>query len=223
MPDLYRRRTRARPCEVASAPVRRALWALVAVVVAAGCGASKHGGSASPSTAASSTAPSSSVTEQSVCPSEQKAGIVAVFGHRQTTAAAQQLSARAEYVGFHGLIVQRRGCNDFAVVLPGLHDLRQARDFRREASQAGFPVTIECRSHPVEGGVAAVFGHRRTRGAAVRLQLAVERVGFRDLRVQQDGCDDWEVDVYGMKTRAQRQEFAAEARRAGFRVAFELG
>src|SRR6266540_811575 len=144
MPDLYRPPTRARPCEVASAPVRRALSALVAVLLVAGCGSSKHEGAA-PSTASSSTAPSSSVTEQSVCPSEQKAGIVAVFGHRQTTAAAQQLSARAEHVGFRGLLVQRRGCNDFA------------------------------------------------------------------------------VDLYGMKTRAQRHEIAAEARRAGFRIVFELG
>ncbi len=202
--------------------MRRALSALVAVLLVAGCGSSKHEGAA-PSTASSSTAPSSSVTEQSVCPSEQKAGIVAVFGHRQTTAAAQQLSARAEHVGFRGLLVQRRGCNDFAVVLPGLRDLRQARDFRREASQAGFPVEIECRSHPVEGGLAAVFGHRPTRKAALRLQAKAEHVGFRGLRVLQDGCDDWEVDLYGMKTRAQRHEIAAEARRAGFRIVFELG
>jgi hypothetical protein len=202
--------------------VRRALSALVAVLLVAGCGSSKHEGAAQ-STATKAAAPSSSVTEQSVCPSEQHAGIVADFGHRQTTAAARELAVRAERVGFKGLVVQRRGCNDFAVVLPGLRHMRQAREFRQEASQAGFPVEIDCRSHPVEGGLAAVFGHRPTRRAALRLQAEAEHVGFRGLRVQQDRCDDWEVDLYGIKTRADRQEFAAEARRVGFRIVFELG
>jgi hypothetical protein len=202
--------------------VRRALPALVAVLLVAGCGSSKPEGAAQ-STATNATVPSSSVTEQSVCPSEQESGIVADFGHRRTTAAARELTARAERVGFKGLVVQRRGCDDFAVVLPGLRDLRQAREFRQEAAQAGFPVEIDCRSHPVEGGLAAVFGHRPTRRAALHLQAEAEQVGFRDLRVQQDSCDDWEVDLYGMKTRAERQEVAAEARRAGFRIVFELG
>jgi cell division septation protein DedD len=202
--------------------VRRALSVLAAVLLVAGCGSSKQEGAAQ-ATATKPTAPSSSVTEQSVCPSEQKAGILADFGHRQTTAAARELAARAERVGFKGLVVQRRGCNDFAVVLSGLRDMRQAREFRKEASQTGFPIEIDCRSHPVEGGLAAVFGHRPTRRAALQLQAEAEHVGFRDLRVQQDSCDDWEVDLYGMKTRAERREIADEARRAGFRIVFELG
>jgi hypothetical protein len=101
--------------------------------------------------------------------------------------------------------------------------MRQAREFEREASGAGFHVRIECRSHPVEGGLAAVFGHRRTRRAALRLLARAEQVGFRSLRVQQDSCHDWEVALYGLHTPTQRRELAAEARRAGLHVVFELG
>jgi hypothetical protein len=200
--------------------VRPALPAVVAVlVVVAGCGSSNDQGAAP----GESSAPASHAAEQTVCPSQQQAGIVAVFGHRRNTAAAEQLASDAERVGFQGLVVQQRGCNDYAVVLQGLRSLRQAADFEHEAAGAGFNVQIECRSHPVEGGLAAVFGHRPTRRAALRLQARAEHVGFKGLRVQQDRCRDWEVDLYGLHTRAQRRDFAAQARRAGFDVVFELG
>ena len=205
---------------------RAALLALA--VVLAGCGSRNETNDAAPGTATltSTTAAKDAplaVTEQTVCPSEQTAGIVAVFGHRKSTAAAQKLAASAAAVGFQGLVVQRRGCDDYAVVLPGLRNMRQAAEFRREARGAKFDVTIECRSHSVEGGLAAVFGHRKTRRAALRLRAAAERVGFQGLEVQQDRCHDWEVDLYGLKTVEQRRQFRAEARRAGFRVVFELG
>jgi hypothetical protein len=41
--------------------------------------------------------------------------------------------------------------------------------------------------------------------------------------VQQDRCHDWEVDLYGLNTPAQRHELAKEARGVGFHVVFELG
>jgi hypothetical protein len=199
--------------------VRRALLALAAALAATGCGSSKP--EAGPTTtAAASTA---SAGEQPVCPTEQKAGITADFGKRRSQAAADELRARAEQVGFQGLAVQRRGCDDYAVVLLGLRTLKQALAFQREAESAGFPVAIECRSHPVEGGLAAVFGHRRTQRDAQELLAQAERLGFRGLRVQQDKCGDWEVDLYGLSSPGQRRTFAAEARKAGLHVRFELG
>jgi hypothetical protein len=151
------------------------------------------------------------------------AGIAADFGQRRSQTAAEELRARAEQVGFEGLTVQRRGCGDYAVVLLGLRTLKQGLDFQKEAEGAGFPVEIECRSHPVEGGLAAVFGHRQSRAQAQQLLRLAESKGFRGLRVQQDNCGDWEVDLYGLKTPAARRELAAEARRAGLHVTFELG
>jgi hypothetical protein len=201
--------------------VRRALPALAAVLALAGCGSSSKQGGAGPSTIA--TGVTSSASEQSVCPSQQTAGITAVFGIRRTQAAAQELLTRAEHVGFTGLTIEQRGCEDYAVVLYGLRDFRQAADFKRETYGAGFHIRVECRSHPVEGGLAAVFGHRPTKRAAMRLRASAERVGFQGLRVQQDRCRDWEVDLYGLKTQAQRREFAAEAGRVGFHIVYELG
>jgi hypothetical protein len=202
---------------VASLPVSRALLAFAAVLALAGCGSSNPDDAAPPPQA------TSNASEQSVCPSEQEPGIVAVFGETRTQAGAQELVARAEAVGFRGLVIQRRACDRFAVVLPGLRHLKQAADFQREAESAGFPVEIECRSHAVEGGLVAVFGHRPTRRQALALRAEAEAKGFRGLRVVQDRCSDWEVDLYGLKTPAQRHELAQEARQAGLRVAYELG
>ena len=200
--------------------MRRALPVLAAVLLLAGCGSSKK--EAAPP---SHTAPgvTSSASEQSVCPSQQRPGITALFGVRPTHATAQKLLKSAERVGFTGLSIEQRGCEDYAVVLYGLRDLRQASEFTAETASVGFDVRIECRSHPVEGGLAAVFGHRRTKREALKLLTEAERVGFQGLRVQQDRCRDWEVDLYGLKTAAQRHEFAAEAKRVGFHIVYELG
>ena len=163
------------------------------------------------------------VVDEAVCPSEQRPGIQASFGRRRTTASAHSLLVDAGKVGFSGLVVQRRGCNDYAVVLVGLKNLREARSFRREASSVGFPVRIECRSHSVQGWLAAVFGHRRTRRQAVRHKREAQGVGFRGLQVQQDRCNDWEVDLYGIKTPVQRRDLAKEAASVGFHLTFEPG
>jgi hypothetical protein len=161
--------------------------------------------------------------QQSLCPSEQGKGILANFGHRRSTDAANRLIAQVQKVGFRGLVVQRRSCNDYAVVLPGLKSLAQASALQREARTVSLRVTIDCRSHPVEGGLAAVFGHRRTRRAALVLMRDAARVGFQNLQVHQDRCNDWEVDLYGIKTPDQRLALAKEAARVGFHVTFEPG
>lgn len=170
------------------------------------------------------TAPTETATvAQGGCASQQQEGIAAVFGHRRTPQAAQRLADRALAVGFKGLAVERRGCNDYAVVLHGLSDLKQAREFSAETASVGLHVRIECRSHPAEGGLAAVFGHRRTQAAALRLEAKAEHFGFQGLKVQQDSCNDWEVDLYGLQTAAQRREFSQEARRVGFHIVYERG
>jgi hypothetical protein len=193
--------------------------ALAAVLSATGCGSAKT--EATPTTTA--VTPTATAGGQSACATEQTAGIAANFGHRRSQAAAEQPADRAQKVGFQGLVVQRRGCDDYAVVLLGLSTVGQARDFQQEATGAGFPVRLECRSHAAEGGLAGVFGHRRTPAAARKLLQQAEAAGFEGLRVQQDACGDWEVDLYGLTTPAQRRELTAEARKAGFHVRFERG
>lgn len=209
----------------------------------AGCGSSSHESKPQPATTAATTeampsqkppptttpaattvaTTTTQVVQQSLCPSEQGAGILANFGHRRTSAAADKLIAHASTFGFRGLAVQRRACQDYAVVLPGLKTLRQARELQREARTVGLKVTIDCRSQPVLGGLAAVFGHRPTRRAARKLLREAAHVGFRNLQVQQDACNDWEVDLHGIQTQAQREELAKEAASVGFHLTFEPG
>jgi hypothetical protein len=77
------------------------------------------------------------------CTSQRHAGISAVFGHRRTRFEAAALRTDAERVGFLELTIEQRGCFDFAVVLKGLRDAAQAKDFQEQAATAGFDVRLE--------------------------------------------------------------------------------
>jgi cell division septation protein DedD len=189
---------------------------LCAGVAAAGCGSSAP-------TAKTTTTTTASVVQQAICPSEQQPGIAADFGRFKSVADANRMIERARSVGFQGLEVQRRGCNDFAVVLRGLKSVRQGRSLQQEARSVGLKVTLECRSLAPQGGLAAVFGHRRTRRAAARLARTAASRGFQGLQVVQERCTEWEVVLFGLKTAQERRAFAREARSVGFNVTFEPG
>lgn len=197
----------------------------VAAALTGGCGSSAKQTQATTATGtpSSSTGTSTSTIAGKSCESQQQAGIAANFGFRGTRAAAQALIARASHVGFQNLAVQQRGCHRYAAVLTGLSSMAQARSFEKEAAGAGFPVLLECRSQPAAGGLAAVFGHRRSRRAAVVLMRAANAKGFQNLQVLQDRCGDWEVDLYGVDTARQRAALRREAASAGYHVTFEPG
>ena len=203
------------------------LFVACAAAVAAGCGnSSKNAQEAPRGTAATSPTAENGTTSrgtQKVCTSEQEPGITASFGVRRSPAAAESLASHAAQFGFQSLKVQRRACSRYAVVLAGLTTTQQGHDLQAEAARVGLRVRLECRSSPVRGGLAAVFGHRRTRRAAVVLMRQATANGFQNLEVQQDRCDDWEVDLYGLKTKRERVELRREASAAGYHVAFEPG
>jgi hypothetical protein len=157
------------------------------------------------------------------CNSEQEAGVAAVFGHRRTVDGAAALRRAAAGAGYRDLVIQRRGCADFAVVLTGFTGVAQARQLQRDAAAVNLRVRLECRTYAPRGGLNAVFGHRRTKLAAQKLATRAQAVGFLGLDVRQDRCGDWEVDLGGLRTAAQRREFRSEAVRAGFHVRFEPG
>jgi hypothetical protein len=196
-----------------------------ATALVAGCGSSsKHAGATTAAAAQTGTETSlPSSAGRATCQSQQQAGIDANFGFRRTPVAAQALIARAARLGFQNLTVQQRTCHRYAAVLTGLTSMSQARQFEQEAAGAGFPVLIECRSTPPRGGLAAVFGHRRTQRRAVVLMRAATAKGFQGLQVQQDRCGDWEVDLYGVGTAKQRAALRREAASAGYHLTFEPG
>jgi hypothetical protein len=167
--------------------------------------------------------PGAAVAQPVSCTRQQDAGIAVVFGHRSSQVGADALRRSLRFAGFPGVITQQRGCKDFAVVLTGFTTLAQAREFKREAARANFQVAFECRTTPAAGGLNAVFGHRRTERAAAKLEARAAALGFQGLDVQQDRCGDWEVDLAGLRTAAQRIEFREEAARVGFHVVYEPG
>jgi len=67
----------------------------------------------------------------------------------------------------------------------------------------------------------AVFGHFATLAAAKSLKARAAAVGFAGIKIENEGCGDFEVEIDGADRQADRTSFAQEASRAGFPVTFE--
>ena len=67
----------------------------------------------------------------------------------------------------------------------------------------------------------AVFGHFSTLAAAKRLRARATPFGFKGIKIEHEGCGDFEVEIDGADRQADRGSFANEAGRAGFQVTFE--
>lgn len=78
-----------------------------------------------------------------------------------------------------------------------------------------------CRTAEVRQHDEAVFGHFATRAAALKFARKPKSLLFQGLKVENDGCGDFELEIDGADTQQQRSSFAAEAKRAGFEVTFE--
>ena len=76
--------------------------------------------------------------------------------------------------------------------------------------------TAEQRTHD-----EAVFGHFSSRASAVALSRRALKVGFKGIKIEDEGCGDYEVEIDGADKVAGRALFAAEARKAGYQVTFE--
>lgn len=89
---------------------------------------------------------------------------------------------------------------------------------RPAAAVTGEPA---CRTNEVRQHNEAVFGHFSTLAEAKKLKTNAAAVGFAGIKIENDGCGDFEVEIDGADTQAQRSSFAIEARKAGFIVTFE--
>lgn len=78
-----------------------------------------------------------------------------------------------------------------------------------------------CRTAEVRQHNEAVFGHFASRIAAEKLNARAAAQGFQGIKIEDDGCGDFEVEIDGADTEADRSSFAKEAARAGFQVTFE--
>src|SRR5260370_1787837 len=67
----------------------------------------------------------------------------------------------------------------------------------------------------------AVFGHFASRGQGLALAARARKLGFQGIKIEDEGCGDFEVEIDGADKGADRGSFAQEARKAGFEVTFE--
>jgi hypothetical protein len=78
-----------------------------------------------------------------------------------------------------------------------------------------------CTVPPRPAGPVAAFGAGLSREAADRLRERAAAVGFSAAQVEEDGCGVYAVVLRGFSDRANAEDFAREARGAGFPVTLE--
>jgi hypothetical protein len=86
----------------------------------------------------------------------------------------------------------------------------------RPAAAPAACVTPEVRVHD-----EAVFGHFATLAAGKALKARAAALGFKGIKIENEGCGDFEVEIDGADRQADRTSFAKEASGAGFQVTFE--
>ncbi len=67
----------------------------------------------------------------------------------------------------------------------------------------------------------AVFGHFSSRRLGLALATRASKLGFQGIKIEDEGCGDFEVEIDGADKGADRGSFAQEARKSGFEVTFE--
>ena len=72
------------------------------------------------------------------------------------------------------------------------------------------------------GDLDLVFGRRDTPAEADELLAQVQKVGYVDAQVEEDGCLRWKVVYTGIESYEQGASSAAEARGAGLQAQIEL-
>ena len=78
-----------------------------------------------------------------------------------------------------------------------------------------------CAAPEVRQHNEAVFGHFASAAAAQAYARRPRKLGFQGLKIENEGCGDWELEIDGADTARQRASFSAEATKAGFHISFE--
>jgi hypothetical protein len=89
------------------------------------------------------------------------------------------------------------------------------------AALAAAATLAGCATPEVRTHNEAVFGHFATRAAAVAYAKRAKAIGFQGIKIEDDGCGDFEVEIDGADTAKDRGSFADEAAAAGYQITFE--
>jgi hypothetical protein len=93
--------------------------------------------------------------------------------------------------------------------------------FAGGASVARAATPTSCQIPETRQHDEAVFGHFSTRAQGAALARKAAAQGFKGIKIENEGCGDFEVEIDGADRSADRDSFAAEAHKAGFEVTFE--
>jgi hypothetical protein len=89
------------------------------------------------------------------------------------------------------------------------------------AAAALLAAVPSCRATEIRQHDEAVFGHFASLAAARAYAAKPRRLGFRGLKIENEGCGDFELEIDGADTQATRSSVAAEAAKSGYQVTFE--
>jgi hypothetical protein len=89
------------------------------------------------------------------------------------------------------------------------------------ASQVHAAPVPSCAQPEVRVHDEAVFGHFATLAAAKKLKSRAAAEGFSGIKIENEGCGDFEVEIDGADRQADRASFTTEARKAGYQITFE--
>ena len=158
-----------------------------------------------------------------VCKVEYVSGLEVVFKRLSTHPPAVEFRNKVVANGFQNASIIE-GCDGiFRVVVRGIESFDIAVDLQAEAKTVNYDASIECvKGKDDVGELEAIFGHPRTRSEASDLITRAATFGFTGLQLESDPCGGFEVIVKGFADRAQADDFAAEAKSAGFDVVIEL-
>lgn len=78
-----------------------------------------------------------------------------------------------------------------------------------------------CRTPETRVHDEVVFGHFATHAGAAALRKHAASMGYKGMKIENEGCSDFEVEIDGADTQRQRSSFANEAAKSGLAITFE--
>lgn len=78
-----------------------------------------------------------------------------------------------------------------------------------------------CRAPETRVHDEVVFGHFSTNAAASALRKRAAKLRYKGIKIENEGCSDFEVEIDGADMQQQRSSFAREAAKSGFAITFE--
>jgi len=127
--------------------------------------------------------------------------------------------------GFKGVQLEIDSCDDIELAVSGADSPALRLALAKEADRVAVPVSFESQDeqkHNRPGEATAVFGTLPTLKRASTLQGAIAVKGWRESDIVRLSLHSWKVIVAHVPSGA-KASFAAEARRAGYKVTFESG